>query len=681
MEKLDISVLYVEDEQIIRDFIAKMLSRKVREFYLAYDGREGLEKYKQTKPDLVITDIRMPNMNGLEMLREIKAIDEDVKVIITSAYSESDYFLEAITLGVNHFLLKPVKKKKMFKLLEEFAESILMRKKLAKEETERKKAEEALQKSHKELNRVLSTVSDAVWSSEIDETGKWKYRHVSPAFQEITTRSLAFFSKEGHEWKEIIHPEDVDLWQREIEKILRGESKDYILEYRIMTQTGEIKWLQTRAVATKIGDGKYRIDGVFTDITESKYKEERINHLYNSLMQELELAGSVQSYLLPQWLKVEENIIFSSNYTPSETVGGDLFDIVKISKDRYIVYVGDIAGHGVQGALIMMAVKSTIKMLIENEKENVKPYFLINRLNNILSKEVFLKKYMTLLMCEVDLKANVIRFFNAGHPPLIRYKRKTGKAEKIPNKGSVPIGWIKEVNYSEKEQDELPLEDDMIYFLYTDGIFECENAVGKQLGIDGFIEFLETNVDHINTCILPHKIKKQMVDHNYNISADDFTLVALRKRQENEDANKKIFTVKSMLQNTRNIRIECEKYVMSKVNNPELGARIELIVDEFVNNIIIHGLYHKSDTLILVEIEVGEDIVMTFWDKGIRWKLPPKKSSAEYFDNDSLFDTSGRGIPIIYSMAKEVKRNRYDDINETVIITPRKLDLTAKNFK
>jgi len=347
MEKLDISVLYVEDEQIIRDFIAKMLSRKVREFYLAYDGREGLEKYKQTKPDLVITDIRMPNMNGLEMLREIKAIDEDVKVIITSAYSESDYFLEAITLGVNHFLLKPVKKKKMFKLLEEFAESILMRKKLAKEETERKKAEEALQKSHKELNRVLSTVSDAVWSSEIDETGKWKYRHVSPAFQEITTRSLAFFSKEGHEWKEIIHPEDVDLWQREIEKILRGESKDYILEYRIMTQTGEIKWLQTRAVATKIGDGKYRIDGVFTDITESKYKEERINHLYNSLMQELELAGSVQSYLLPQWLKVEENIIFSSNYTPSETVGGDLFDIVKISKDRYIVYVGDIAGHGV----------------------------------------------------------------------------------------------------------------------------------------------------------------------------------------------------------------------------------------------------------------------------------------------------------------------------------------------
>src|SRR6056297_3656460 len=126
MEKLDISVLYVEDEQIIRDFIAKMLSRKVREFYLAFDGQEGLEKYKEHKPDLVITDIRMPNMNGLEMLREIKAIDEDVKVVITSAYSESDYFLEAITLGVNHFLLKPVKKKKMFKLLDDIAESILL---------------------------------------------------------------------------------------------------------------------------------------------------------------------------------------------------------------------------------------------------------------------------------------------------------------------------------------------------------------------------------------------------------------------------------------------------------------------------------------------------------------------------------------------------------------------------
>jgi serine phosphatase RsbU (regulator of sigma subunit)/anti-sigma regulatory factor (Ser/Thr protein kinase) len=471
------------------------------------------------------------------------------------------------------------------------------------------------------------------------------------------------------------------LWQREIDKILEGRQNSYVLEYRILTQKGEIKWIRARAVASQLENGKFRIDGVFTDISESKYKEERINHLYNSLMQELELAGSVQSYLLPQWLKVEADIIFSSNYTPSETVGGDLFDIVKITEDKYIVYVGDIAGHGVQGALIMMAVKSTIKMIIENEKENIKPYFLINRLNNILSKEVFLKKYMTLLMCEIDLKDNVIRFFNAGHPPLIRYNRQTGKAEKLPNKGSVPIGWIKEVNYSSKEQDELPLEDDMIYFLYTDGIFECENAEGKQLGIEGFLEFLEENVKDINTSILPHKIKKRMLDHNYNISADDFTLVSLHKREEKVNDNIKIFTVKSMLQNTREIRIKCEEYVMSKVDNPELGARIELIVDEFVNNIIIHGLYHKSDTLILVEIKVDKDIVMTFWDKGIRWELPEKKDSAEYFDKESLFDTSGRGIPIIYSMAKEVKRTRYDDINETVIVTPRKMDLTAKSFK
>jgi anti-sigma regulatory factor (Ser/Thr protein kinase) len=192
---------------------------------------------------------------------------------------------------------------------------------------------------------------------------------------------------------------------------------------------------------------------------------------------------------------------------------------------------------------------------------------------------------------------------------------------------------------------------------------------------------LEENVKDINTSILPHKIKKRMLDHNYNISADDFTLVSLHKREEKVNDNIKIFTVKSMLQNTREIRIKCEEYVMSKVDNPELGARIELIVDEFVNNIIIHGLYHKSDTLILVEIKVDKDIVMTFWDKGIRWELPEKKDSAEYFDKESLFDTSGRGIPIIYSMAKEVKRTRYDDINETVIVTPRKMDLTAKSFK
>lgn len=102
-------VLYVEDEDAIRQTVANgPLAKMFKEFHVAENGLVGLEKFKETLPDIVMSDINMPKMNGIEMIAEIKKLDQDVQIIITTAYSDQDYFLKAIEVGVDFYLIKPI---------------------------------------------------------------------------------------------------------------------------------------------------------------------------------------------------------------------------------------------------------------------------------------------------------------------------------------------------------------------------------------------------------------------------------------------------------------------------------------------------------------------------------------------------------------------------------------------
>lgn len=153
MNKLDISVLFVEDEELLRAIYQRILDKMVSRLYLAENGKAGLEAYEQHKPDLVITDIMMPVMDGLEMVEKIREIDKTVKLVILSAYGEAEYFMEAIKVGVNHFLLKPVDTAKLTGLVEELSNSILLERKVKEQELQRKLAEENLRQLNQELEK------------------------------------------------------------------------------------------------------------------------------------------------------------------------------------------------------------------------------------------------------------------------------------------------------------------------------------------------------------------------------------------------------------------------------------------------------------------------------------------------------------------------------------------------
>src|SRR3989339_1812445 len=103
-----ITVLYVEDDLKLREEMQQYLGKVFPALVVCSDGLEGLDVYKNSSFDIVITDIMMPKMTGIEMLSEIKKINPLQEMMITSAYTESEYLLEAIKLGIDAYILKPV---------------------------------------------------------------------------------------------------------------------------------------------------------------------------------------------------------------------------------------------------------------------------------------------------------------------------------------------------------------------------------------------------------------------------------------------------------------------------------------------------------------------------------------------------------------------------------------------
>jgi YesN/AraC family two-component response regulator len=112
----ELSVLVVEDEDTTRASLKRMLSFGFPDvvIHTAENGRAGLELYRRYLPDLVITDIRMPLMNGIEMAQAIRSESPDAQIIVLSAHSDTDHLVDAAESGVTNYLLKPVDRHRLF---------------------------------------------------------------------------------------------------------------------------------------------------------------------------------------------------------------------------------------------------------------------------------------------------------------------------------------------------------------------------------------------------------------------------------------------------------------------------------------------------------------------------------------------------------------------------------------
>jgi len=136
----DISILFVEDESATREQVSRVLATWGYNLTVAENGKKGLDAYCEKRPDIILTDIMMPEMNGLEMAREIRAISTEAQIICMTAFSDTGYLIEAIDIGINQFILKPVEFSRLLAALDRCQEVIELKKRHRELEAENLRA-------------------------------------------------------------------------------------------------------------------------------------------------------------------------------------------------------------------------------------------------------------------------------------------------------------------------------------------------------------------------------------------------------------------------------------------------------------------------------------------------------------------------------------------------------------
>ena len=246
-----IRLLYVEDEKNIRLELAEILEDECLELFVASNGEEGLQSYHKNKPDIILSDIRMPIMDGLTMAEQIKQDNPAVPIVISSAFNESQYFLKAISIGISKYILKPVNLKNLFKTLEKESARLLMEGEL------------------KESERLLSQYRDIVDESSIVSKSNLKgiITYVNDAFVKISGYSREELTGINHNI--VRHPDmksDVykDLWKTILSKkvwngIVQNRAKDgssYYVDSTITpildTQDNIVEFISMRKDVTKL---------------------------------------------------------------------------------------------------------------------------------------------------------------------------------------------------------------------------------------------------------------------------------------------------------------------------------------------------------------------------------------------------------------------------------------------
>ena len=124
------TLLYVEDDDVVRKELFEILDNFFFKVFVAKDGKEGLDLYKKEKIDIILSDINMPELNGIEMLNEIRKVDEEIPTVFCTAYSDNDFLLKSIKLNVHDYLIKPIDIRKLLivmkKVLKNLYQDILL---------------------------------------------------------------------------------------------------------------------------------------------------------------------------------------------------------------------------------------------------------------------------------------------------------------------------------------------------------------------------------------------------------------------------------------------------------------------------------------------------------------------------------------------------------------------------
>lgn len=265
-------VLTIEDEKSVRDSFRLYLEDYDYVVLEAENGREGLELFERDKPDLVLLDLRMPEVDGLDVLSTVRELSPDTPVIVVSGAGMIKDAVKALQLGAWDYLLKPIEDLSILRhsvevalerarlIQENRAYQEHLEKEVAKRTAALKQTAELLQESEEKYRLLVENANEAIF---VAQDGMIKF--FNPKTIEISSYSRE--ELDSKPFAEIIHPDDREMVVKSYLKRLQGEDLPHVYSFRIIDKRGDTIWVEINAIMIT-WEGKPATLNFLSDTTE-----------------------------------------------------------------------------------------------------------------------------------------------------------------------------------------------------------------------------------------------------------------------------------------------------------------------------------------------------------------------------------------------------------------------------
>lgn len=474
-------------------------------------GLEQFTEYPQALQEGVDIHHAFPELFGQEEILEeiLQGIRPNYELNgIAKTLNESTRYINIYVVGNQ---TEDTLQESLFIFLEEVTEQMALKQALVQKENETSLLAGKLSTAENYIAKVITSMADCLLVT--DEMGN--IRTINKAGQllfgyqdkEVINQSIRLLL--GEKFMEIYYP-----------KILSGHYfKD--LELICENKTGRKFPVAFSCSQIQIDIQEKGIVYVIRDITERKQAEYALKQQNQLMQSELNQAANYVRSLLPAPLRGSVSI--DQKFMPSSQLGGDAFDYYWLDDDSLILYLLDVAGHGVRPALLSVSVMSLLRSQSLYNTDFNQPKTVLGELNRVFQMSDNGDDYFTIWYGVYNRITRQLTYACAGHPPAILISQEDVLQVKKLDSLSIPLGMLSDIEF-DQETHFIPPQSTL--YLYSDGVYEIPQADGQIWGRDAFIEQLTQHHHTQKNCLdqLLQDIEEINQSKNFN---DDFSLLRI----------------------------------------------------------------------------------------------------------------------------------------------------------
>ena len=502
------TVLIADDTAANRNMMQVFLKKLGLESVCAVDGRDAVEAFEREKPDIVLMDLMMPEMDGFEATRRIRAAQrgEWTPIVIMSALNSDADIVSGLDAGADDYLVKPIS-------FTVFAAKMRTMQRLL-----------AMERGQRELLGRVQAISNAVIDGivTIDETGV--IQSANPAAHhmfgytvgELVGENVSVLTPRPHREN---HDMYLENYARSGERKIIGQ----VRELSGMRASGEEFPLELGVTELVLDDRRMFI-GVLRDISERvrvrKEREQHAAHLqrfHDEQHREQELARQIMASQINTEAMQDPRIHYS--VMPAQNFSGDLVVAAASPSGRLYAMLGDATGHGLSAAV---SVQPVLPMFYSLVAQDVSLARLVYEINDLLNQSLPVGRFVGAAIVTIEPSGAVADVWVGGVPAALVLDAAGKVRMQVPSK-QLPLGVI-ESSREGCEPERIMLTSGEQVVLYSDGVIEAIGANGRDFGL----MHLEDALKSVPREARIDAAKDALADHLAGISAhDDMSLLLI----------------------------------------------------------------------------------------------------------------------------------------------------------